>query len=270
MGKTELSFTKFYGFGNDTKKSDRLEDRNFYRVDHELLYIESRLEYPALENYKIWLGYTYRFSQIYVEENSLLENIQPTGIEDWSYMGLSSGLEYDNRDHQTAPLSGFYLNFCNIHFPQWLDNDNAYSKTRLDMRAYLKSEIFTTSSLALRFYGAKLWGRYPFFDAAFLGGSDNLRGYNRERFAGNAALFGSAEWRVYLFPYDLIVPAQFGVSVFTDFGRVYYPGEQSNKVHQSYGGGLWTYFTERQYLGNLSIAKSEEELAFYLSLGFSF
>ena len=165
-------------------------------------------------------------------------------------MGIASGFEYDSRDNEITPMSGFYLNFCNIHFPPWMDNEKAYSKTQIELRAYLKSEIITTSSLALRFYGAKLWGNYPFFDAAFLGGSENLRGYNRERFAGNAATFGSVEWRANLFHFELVVPAQLGFSVFNDFGRVYYPGENSNNIHQSYGGGIWSYFIEPQYLGN--------------------
>ena len=270
LGKSELSFTKFYGFGNESQKYDDLEDSNYYRAKQELMYIESRLEYPAQKYYKIWLGYVYRFSQIYLSDKTLLSDTRPVGIEDWSYMGISSGIEYDNRDNVTTPMSGFYLNFCNIHFPPWLDNENAYSKTQIDLRAYLKSEIITTSSLALRFYGVKLWGSYPFFDSAFLGGSENLRGYNRERFAGNAAAFGSVEWRTHLFPFKFVVPAQLGFLVFTDAGRVYYPGEDSNKLHQSYGAGLWAYFIEPSYLGNITVAKSSEELAFYISAGYAF
>lgn len=270
LGKSELSFAKFYGFGNDTKKDDGLDNGDYYRVKQELLYIESRLEYPAAKNYKFWLGYTYKFSQMYLSENSLLSQTRPVGIEDWSTMGLSAGLEYDNRDSKIAPMSGLYVSFYNIHFPPWLDNEKSYSKTKLDIRAYLKSEFITTSSLAFRLYGAKLWGSYPFFDAAFLGGSENLRGYTRERFAGNAAAFGSMEWRAHLFPFKFVVPAKLGFLVFSDFGRVYYPGERSTNLHQSYGGGLWAYFIDPTYLGNLSIAKSSEDLAFYLSLGFPF
>ena len=138
------------------------------------------------------------------------------------------------------------------------------------MRAYLKSDFITTSSLALRMYGAKLWGSYPFFDAAFLGGSENLRGYTRERFAGNAAAFGSVEWRSHLFPFKFVVPANLGFLVFSDFGRVYYPGEKSTNLHQSYGAGLWAYFIEPSYLGNFTVAKSSEELSFYISVGYAF
>jgi hypothetical protein len=272
FGKSELSFTKFYGFGNKSKKDDDLEDNNHYRVKQELMYIESRLEYPSSKNYKLWLGYVYRFSQIYLSEKSFLDLTRSrlVGIEDWSYMGIGSGIEYDIRDNKTTPMSGFYLNFYNNHFPPWLDNEKAYSKIRLDIRAYLKSELITTSSLALRFYGAKLWGNFPFFDAAFLGGAENLRGYSRERFAGNAAVFGSVEWRTYLFPFDLVVPAQFGALVFSDFGRVYYPGEKSKKLHQSYGAGLWAYFIEPSYLGNITVANSTEEVSLYISVGYAF
>ena len=270
LGKTELSFTNFYGFGNESIKDDGLEDKDYYNAKQELIFFESRFEYPSHKNYKIWLGFVYRFSQIYLSDNTLLSETKPVGIEDWRYMGVSTGINYDNRDNKIAPLSGFYFDFYNIHFPPFLDNNEDYYKIFLDIRTYLKSEFITTSSFAIRFYGSKLWGSYPFFESVFLGGSDNLRGYNRERFAGNAAAFGSVEWRTYLFPFKFVVPAQFGILVFTDAGRVYYPGEKSNKLHQSYGAGIWAYFIEPSYMVNITAANSSEELAFYISAGYAF
>ena len=44
----------------------------------------------------------------------------------------------------------------------------------------------------------------------------------------------------------------------------------SNKLHQSYGAGLWAYFIEPSYLENITVANSSEELSFCISIGYTF
>jgi len=266
---TGLTFTQFYGFGNDTKINESLGEE-FYSVNQDFSSIQSSIEIPVDPKFKYWFGYLYSYSQIDLKPNSLLFNQRPKGVKDWSYMGISAGLQYDNRDDEIAPMNGFYLNVCNIHFPGFLDNENAYSRVKFDARTYFQSEFLTKSSLAFRLLGTKIWGNFPFFESAVLGGQDNLRGYRRERFSGDALLNGSLDWRAYLMRYKLIVPAQFGFTLFTDIGRVFYAGENSETWHQSYGGGLWTFFIKPEYLVSASLASSPEDLAVYFSVGFSY
>ena len=47
--------------------------------------------------------------------------------------------------------------------------------------------------------GRKVFGEYPWFEAAFVGGSKSLRGYRKNRFAGDGSLYGSVEARLWLF-----------------------------------------------------------------------
>ena len=53
--------------------------------------------------------------------------------------------------------------------------------------------------LAARVGGRKVFGEYPWFESAFVGGSKNLRGYRKNRFAGDGSLYGSVEARLWLF-----------------------------------------------------------------------
>jgi len=187
-----------------------------------------------------------------------------------SFVGFHSRIATDTRDYSTAPENGIYLDIQGSYFPKFLDNKKPYGKFIFSATTYLTSQFITHSTLALRLGGEKIWGSYPLFDAAFIGGEDNIRGYNRERFSGNASAFGNAEWRLYLFPVKIVIPARFGFTVLIESGRVYYPGDNSKKWHSAYGGGLWIMFIDRLAAGSFTLAKSTEVLSYYFTLGFMF
>jgi hemolysin activation/secretion protein len=138
------------------------------------------------------------------------------------------------------------------------------------VRSYHTANFITDATLALRAGGEKIFGTYPFFKSAFLGGGDNLRGYNRERFSGDASLFGQAELRFYLTDLKLIINGRFGFFGFAETGRVYIENDNSEKWHSSYGGGLWVSYLNRAVNLNLALANSEETLIFYFLTRFMF
>ncbi len=62
---------------------------------------------------------------------------------------------------------------------------------------------------------------------------------DRERYAGDAALSGSAELQVPVARFPLILPFDVGVFGFADAGRVYVGGNSPGGWHRSTGVGLW-------------------------------
>ena len=82
-------------------------------------------------------------------------------------------------------------------------------------------------------------GDVPFHEAAFLGGPGSLRGYPFQRFAGDAAAFGSAELRQPLGQVKLLVRGRLGVFALADAGRVWMDGDSPGDWHTDVGGGLW-------------------------------
>ena len=93
--------------------------------------------------------------------------------------------------------------------------------------------------LALRAGGKKLWGPFPYFDAAFLGGSESFRAEERQRWAGDASAYGTTELRVPLAKFPFIVPLDVGAIGFADMGRVYVNGQSPGGWHDAEGGGFW-------------------------------
>jgi hemolysin activation/secretion protein len=108
--------------------------------------------------------------------------------------------------------------------------------------AYMSLPAARSPVLALRGGARQVWGNFPAHEAAFLGGWDSLRGYETERFAGDAALWGSAELRAVLGRPNLLVRGDLGALAFADAGRVYLDDASPGGWHSSGGGGLFFSF----------------------------
>jgi hemolysin activation/secretion protein len=116
--------------------------------------------------------------------------------------------------------------------------------------------------------GQKIWGRYPWHESAFLGGSDTVRGYDRNRFAGDASAYANAQVMVNLFNLNLILPLRMGVLGLVDSGRVWVAGESSDKWHSSAGGGLFLRLLTTDLTVHGLLAVGDEGTRFYVNIGF--
>jgi hemolysin activation/secretion protein len=82
--------------------------------------------------------------------------------------------------------------------------------------------------------------KFEFYQAATLGGDNDLRGYRRERFTGKDSFLQSTDLRFTIGKLRTgFLPIKYGVYAGYDYGRVWAEGEDSNKWHQSGGGGIW-------------------------------
>jgi hypothetical protein len=129
------------------------------------------------------------------------------------------------------------------------------------------------STLAARVGGKKVFGDFPFHEAAFIGGSRRevtVRGLRAQRYAGDASVFGNLELRVRLGSVAVLVPTEVGVFGLADAGRVFLNEESSNRWHKAVGAGIWIAPVSRANTFTFSAARSEGRTAYYLSAGFLF
>jgi hypothetical protein len=136
--------------------------------------------------------------------------------------------------------------------------------------AYLTFPFATRPVLALRGGGQKLFGdKFPWFDAAFIGGSGSLRTEQRQRYAGDASVFGSAEQRVPIAQFPFILPLDVGVLGFADMARVYVDGDSPDGWHRGTGGGIWIGAITRGT--NVTIVGTDNpDRRILVSLGFAY
>ncbi len=100
-----------------------------------------------------------------------------------------------------------------------------------------------------------------------LGGVHNLRGYHSLRFAGKSMLYHNVDLRIKLFDFSsYIFPGTMGVIGFNDVGRVWMPGEKSNKWHDGFGGGLYLVPADLVLIQAL-FGRSPEGIQTYISFG---
>jgi hemolysin activation/secretion protein len=100
---------------------------------------------------------------------------------------------------------------------------------------------------------------------ASIGGTATLRGYRRERFWGKTAFYNQNELQ-YLMPFrSYWFNGTVGPLALFDAGRVWQPGEVSDKLHTGYGAGLLVSPFQKLVV-SLAYARSEERGMFHIGL----
>jgi len=270
--QSELLFTNYYGFGNETTYDEDLEDDEYYRIDDELFSINSAIHLNYFGNISGSMGIEFKNSKLELNNDELLTTFRNDyGLEGFQIFELFTDFNLDTRDGIYYPQNGYYANVRASLFPKLLDNEETFFKAEAIASYFANLKTFTEFTFGLRAGGGVVLGDYPFFESIFIGGSDDLRGFSRRRFAGDAAIYGQFEVRSYLFPINVIVPDKFGVHGFIESGRVFDEiFENSNKWHPSYGGGFWMSFVDNAISASCSFAQSSETSSLYINLGMGF
>ena len=124
--------------------------------------------------------------------------------------------------------------------------------------------------VAVRFGAAWNFGKYEFFNSQFLSGLENLRGYRKNRFAGDRMAYNNIDVRVRLKNYQgYLFTGSYGFLLFHDVGRVWVKNENSGRWHNGYGAGMWVSPANRVVVTG-SMMHSKEGWLPLVSLGFQF
>lgn len=259
----------FYGLGNNTTRDADAEKDDFYRVRSKEYLVGTALHFHFSRRLVASAGGAFKhFDTQFDEDSTFVFKAQPYGIATPSLFELNATLKYDSRDRAVASSKGFYFESGFALFPKALESDSTFRKGFVDARFYFSPTKKIT--LALRGWGAKAWGTFPYYEAIYLGGNHSLRGYLRERFGGDQAALGSAELRLALFRANVLVPTDFGVFSFTDAGRVWLKDDSLEGWHTVAGGGIWFAPISRSSTFSIGAASSVEGLRLTAGGGFSF
>ena len=283
----------FFGIGNDSQNlvardndAGRATNRsinNSYRVRFDRFTVAPTLERRVLNFIKV--GFGPQYDQYRVERSPIGQVIKD-----------SIGANYENRrfgirasDFQVNQYLGalFYLNIDAVsedHDPRigirwhneaqynWQLNGEqlAYGRLSSEISAYLTPNFPFRITYAGRLGIQHNLGDYRFYQANTLGGTTNLRGYRRTRYAGRTALYFNFEPRLQLLSFNAyLFPGTLGILGLADVGRVY--SEQdvrtgSSAFHTGFGGGVYVDIL-KQVVVNVTYSVGEERLVF---VGFDF
>jgi hypothetical protein len=279
---------RFHGFGNTTTLSGASD---FYKVQQQTLVFSPALELEAGVNrarapklgaetprptFSASLGPLVKYSDTPADQDedrfigSYAAPLYGTGS--FGQIGAQGGLGYDTRDNPGHAKRGLLLAAAGAFYPAAWDVGAAFGEVHGAVSVYWTAPLPAAPALALRAGGRKVWGDYPFHEAAFLGGHGDLRGYHENRFAGDASAFGNAELRFRLFDVDVLVPGEIGLFAAADAGRVFLGDDPAtiDDWHTGVGGGVWLSLLDRTQTLSLAIVDGDDLRGVYLRAGFMY
>jgi outer membrane protein assembly factor BamA len=168
--------------------------------------------------------------------------------------GLTAGVVWDRRDHETSPHQGFWSEVLLRWVPDMLGNDFTYTVLTATHRQYVP--LSDALTVAVRLSGRFMSDGAPFFsvprlDGSFtsetgLGGNKTIRGVLWQRIAGKRYVYSNLELRYRFLP--LFRTGYMAASGFYDFGRSFdeepandlydKSDDAEDHLHQGVGFGL--------------------------------
>ena len=262
---SDVDLVRFYGFGNTT-----VDDGNdkFHQVQLRAYTLAPAFRLgPDAVNLAV--GPIARFTSTRDQPDRFINTAPPYGVGDFGELGATARLVLDGRNRKLNPSRGGLLWVAGAYYPKVWSVAKGFGEVHGEASTYLSAPLVLDPVLALRVGGKRVWGTYPFQEAAYLGGN-TLRGLRPGRYAGDASGWTSAELRLALFRFRALVPSRFGVFGLADAGRVWLKGEDSDKIHTGFGGGIWVAFLKPENTVSLAAARSEGHLRVYFNAGFAF
>jgi len=284
--------SRFFGLGNETSDGGN-QNSDFFKAKQLQYFFNPTATIPLFGKLKFSLGPSLKYASTQHGGDLTLINLaKPYGYGNFGELGGRGTLELDNRVAASKAPGGVALRSIGYTrggtevlvtgevWPKAMDVKETFGSLEGKAAAFWTPGGDKAPTLALRAGGKKVFGNYPYFEAAYLGGGlggigaiagdEALRGLQRHRYAGDAALYGNADLRIYVSQFHIFLPGSWGLLGFGDLGRVYLNGETSNKWHDGYGGGLWFAWLDRANTLSVSYARSERRNAIYFKAGFAF
>ena len=228
----------FFGPGNESQQLT--SDREFYRFRTQNQYARMSIDKFFASHHHVDVSLLYNAIKVKDREDHFLstskDNINPS-LLDWQYY-LSPQLTYSylHLNEQLIPTKSFDITTTLSYNGNLNRSESSFMRLTTDMNLYLP--LPKPFSFLVHVGGATLTGDPDFYQLNSIGGSTTLRGYDRFRFYGKTAFYNQNELRWIPYVKTSFYKGHLGLLALYDQGRVWQPGETSNKMHSAYGAGI--------------------------------
>ncbi|UCC83505.1 MAG: hypothetical protein JSW46_00805 [Gemmatimonadota bacterium] len=255
-----LDQLRYYGLGNET--SGDLDD-GVYKISQYQLSLFPGVALLGTENGRLALGPVVKYTNSNgTKSNTVLAQEQPLGSGEFGQLGVQIRGRYDSRGLQNVLRPGILVEGEGAYFFEAWDAQDPFGY----IEAHVGSWVRLAEPLLLSFHlrGRKIWGEFPYFEAAYIGGHLYPMGTKWNRWAGDASLGGLASLRWTLGSIKGVVPGDIGLFGMGDAARVFVGGEDSSKWHPSYGGGVFLTSFDRSGAFHLGAGSSPDDGFFFI------
>lgn len=234
-----MVWTNFFGLGNETIKDSGNAD--FYRFRAREFTGKLGLERVINNKQRFTVNGTFNTMK-FIEDKGRFLSKAPVITTPFTYTGTQrfAGAEfqylYQDINDSTLPTKGFNI-LGNVSYSQNVDlGSNHVENYSLESNIYLP--LSKKISYALRAGGSTLTGNPQFFQYNNTGTTNQFRGFERNRFYGESVAYAQNDLRFITPIHSYLLNGRIGFFTHYDVARVWLEGEDSNKWHSGYGGGI--------------------------------
>ncbi|MCB0549539.1 MAG: BamA/TamA family outer membrane protein [Phaeodactylibacter sp.] len=264
------NFNYFFGIGNGISYNEDLFNDDYYLVRLNRLEGRIGLQRQFWKRSQATLTAGYSQNDVPDKANTILaDSTGIFGVGELNIANAEAALEIDLRDHRVFPTRGYRLRAAQeLGF---IDSGQSYGVTDLFLEYFLSPRLFPLT-LGLKAGYGNSFGDVPFYKLPQLGQNQGLRGFQRNRFAGNSRVYFNSELRIPLAKLETaVVPLDIGLIGFYDMGKIIQEMQVDEDWQLSYGGGFYLIPLSRSYTLSVLVGASREETAVIsLALGTNF
>jgi len=266
---SQLEVVNFHGYGNSSPGADTAS----FAVHQRQWLFRPAVALSLGATTDLSLGPVLQYSVTSTVPGTFVSDSQPYGFGHTGSFGETSlrlSLHHDNRQPRRHSREGSVLDLGASYFPAAWDVSKPFEEIDGFGALYLALPVPTHPTFTIRGGGKKLFGTFPFQEAAFIGGSTTIRTLGPQRFAGDASLYASSELRIPVAKLTVLVPIDLGLMGTVDYGRVYVNGSSPGGWHNAFGGGFWVGF--RHLTADIRIVRADDvgrTMVLTLRTGFS-
>jgi hypothetical protein len=262
---SRLDVIHYYGLGNDTEPAG---ERSFHRIDQTAASVGLGLGVALRPGVELHGGIVVERLSTRDGAGRFYGTLGPVyGGGRFVQLSGVARLSVDPLASSESTAHRIRLGLTAALFPALLDAERGFGEVAADVSVLLAPSPSPRVSVALRAAGEEVWGRLPWHQAAFLGGTGSLNGWDEQRFAGDVAVSGGVELRVRLWRPRVVVPTSLGIFGFGDAGRVYLDGASPGGWHTSTGGGIWLQPVQQPYMVRVGVGVGAEATKVFVTLG---
>jgi hypothetical protein len=228
----------FFGLGNESLRHPSSERFNWLRTEN--LYTSVGFDKTIAFFHFLQFNILYDAIKVYEDANRIAVQLKPklTGAEysRQSFLGSRVGYTYQKLSSQVIAEKGVEFSASAAYTENLQRRAHSFARFTTDVDVYVP--LRRKLSAVIRSGLAAMTGNPDFYQLNTLGGTNTIRGYQRFRFYGKTAFYNQNELRWLTSIATKPFAGQVGVFALFDQGRVWHPGEASNKLHFGYGGGI--------------------------------
>jgi hypothetical protein len=238
---SDIQVVGFNGFGNATSDSGHVQ--SFFDVHQRQWFLNPAVGLSLGSWTDVSLGPVVQHSVVDSARSPFLAETRPYGFGTFDQAGLMLNAKYERvpapGEDETFVRDRYLVQATGAYYPAMWDVRSPFEMASLALGASFEIPIPTRPLFVARAGGKKLFGDFPFYEAAMLGGHETTQYITSQRYAGDGSLYGTSELYVPLTQFTFLIPVRVGVTGVAESGRVYYKGSSPDGWHSTTGGGIW-------------------------------